>query len=612
MKPAEPILHLDGSLAIPTGVTESQGTVTYRYGHGLEAEANVTRCNGTEEWRWLLRNTGVEPSAAVTKFCPLVLRLSCRGRHAPVLHGCGGGLDSALFPPAAWANWSQTVTTEGLSWQAFVASSAGGRSSNKDLPFFVIEGIDGSGAYLGLGWSGDWQLSMAREGEVVTVAAGMTHLHLSLLPGESFSQPTVLVGRFTGDAARGQRALRRHLRDFVLPKLDGKAIPALTCWNNYYGDRGRFTEADALAETPRAAAAGLEYFILDGGWTGGGTDAQFQSLLPHIGSWRLCPQKFPGGWEPLKVAIGANGLKLGLWFDIERAHRDSLAYRERPELFSTEPASDGIHLLRLELDSAREWAFETLARVLRESGAQWVRFDFNSDPAPLWERADAPGRRGATEIRYIENLYRLWDELRAQFPALVIENCASGGRRIDLETLRRSHTDWISDHSQSEAIVRFHLHGAARWLPFSHLGTSMAHAFLEPNRPVDWSAPLPAAAYLSHFGGTFNVSDRLLSLSPDGLNALRDAIALYRNTAACFDGEVFPIGQQNAALGGPCGLAGIETSTRRRALVFFGAAPEARGHVPPEFLSLLDNQPRMGDGGSDQFTEAYLWADDAA
>jgi alpha-galactosidase len=75
----------------------------------------------------------------------------------------------------------------------------------------------------------------------------------------------------------------------------------------------------------------------------------------------------------------------------------------------------------------------------------WYRNDFNIDPLPFWRGGDSPDRQGMTEIRYVEGHYEMWDELRAKHPALFIDNCASGGRRIDLETCMRSVPLWQSD-----------------------------------------------------------------------------------------------------------------------------------------------------------------------
>ena len=602
-------LHVEGKSVDPIATEASGKGVTYAYPFGLCAVGTKTDAPDAVEWSWRIENRGAVPSPCVTGFCPLNLSFPCCGRYAPVLHGSRGGLDDANFPPASWRQWSQTVVTEGLPWGGFRASSAGGRSSNDDLPFFVAEDADRKGGlFIGIGWSGDWHLRMNRQAERVTIVGGMMNLNLSLRPGESFRQPTILLGRYGGSAGDGQRALRRHLRDRVQPLLGGKPMRPVSFWDNYYGDRGQFYERNASEEIPLAAAAGIEYFVVDGGWNGGGQDGEFNSLLPHIGTWRIAPDKFPGGFAPLKELASLHGIKLGLWFDIERAHRDSEAAREHPSLFFSDWEGGGCQLLRLGDNQARDWAIETISEQVRALDARWIRLDMNCDPAQCWEKHDAEGRRGESEIRYIENLYGLSDALLKRFPDVALENCSSGGRRIDLETIRRSHTDWISDHSQSEAVIRYHLHGASRWLPCNHLSTSMAHAYLEPNRPVNWREPLPACAYLSHFGGNFSVSDRLTPLTIAAREKLRHYVILFHKTADVFAGECYPLGHQDATLEGPGGLAALDPTTGRKAVVLFGVAPSAAtAFVPRAFQALVAKGPDSGDAGTDQFASANIW-----
>jgi alpha-galactosidase len=449
---------------------------------------------------------------------------------------------------------------------------------------------------------------MHRQAEAVVIQAGMANLSLSLQPGESFRQPTILLGRYQGDAATGQRALRTHLRDRVQLRLGGAPMRPVSFWDSYYGDRGQFFEKDALEEIPLVAQAGIEYFVIDGGWNGGGQDGQFESLIPHIGSWQVSRDKFPNGFAPLKDAAARHGIKLGLWFDIERAHRDSRAAKEHPDLFFSDWEGNGCRLLKLNQLEAREWAVETISKQVRALEARWIRFDMNCDPAECWAKHDAQDRHGETEIRYVENLYGLLDTLLDRFPDLVIENCASGGRRIDLETIRRSHTDWISDHTQSEALIRYHLHGACRWLPANRLNTSMAHAYLEPNRPVNWREPLPAGAYLSHFGGNFSVSDRLKPLTEAARVTLRQYVDLFARTRSCFAGDVYALGRQCDTLDGPAGLAAVDPATGNRVVMTFGVTPQVvPAFVPDDFKALVSKPPVVGDSGTDQFTSAYLW-----
>ena len=96
-------------------------------------------------------------------------------------------------------------------------------------------------------------------------------------------------------------------------------------------------------------------------------------------------------------------------------------------------------------ERAYKWLRDTLIRMIRDNGIDIYRQDFNLDPLPFWRAADAEGRRGYTENRYVTNLYRLLDALLAEFPGLLIDNCAGGGNRLDFEMNTRSVPMWRSD-----------------------------------------------------------------------------------------------------------------------------------------------------------------------
>ena len=82
---------------------------------------------------------------------------------------------------------------------------------------------------------------------------------------------------------------------------------------------------------------------------------------------------------------------------------------------------------------------ERISSLIEEFGVTIYRQDFNMAPGPVWTEADTPDRVGMSEIRHIEGLYAFWDELLARHPGLVIDNCSSGGRRIDLESISPRH-----------------------------------------------------------------------------------------------------------------------------------------------------------------------------
>jgi alpha-galactosidase len=117
--------------------------------------------------------------------------------------------------------------------------------------------------------------------------------------------------------------------------------------------------------------------------------------------------------------------------------------REHPEWVLR--SGDGDGLFNLGDPAAREWLTDYLSKCIEDWGIDIYRNDFNIDPLRFWQAADAPDRQGMAEIRYIEGLYVMWDELLRRRPGLAIDNCASGGRRIDLETCSRSVPLWRSD-----------------------------------------------------------------------------------------------------------------------------------------------------------------------
>ena len=124
-------------------------------------------------------------------------------------------------------------------------------------------------------------------------------------------------------------------------------------------------------------------------------------------------------------------------------------------------------MLNLGDPAAREFLTAFIAGRIAEYGLGCYRQDFNIDPLPFWQAADAPDRQGISEIRYIEGLYAFWDGLLAKHPGLLIDNCASGGRRIDLETVGRATPFWRTDGPRDPIAHQCHTYGLLPWVPLS-------------------------------------------------------------------------------------------------------------------------------------------------
>ncbi len=166
----------------------------------------------------------------------------------------------------------------------------------------------------------------------------------------------------------------------------------------------------------------------------------------------------------------SKGMGLIVWFEPERVTPGTFLYTNNPAWLL---GRDGEQkLLNLGNAQARQWLTDHVDAMLTREGIDFYRQDFNIDPLSYWRAADAPDRQGLTELRHIEGYLAYWDELRRRHPGLLIDSCASGGRRNDLETLRRAVPLLRSDYQAFDGNPAFapgnqgHTYGLSSWIPY--------------------------------------------------------------------------------------------------------------------------------------------------
>jgi alpha-galactosidase len=137
-------------------------------------------------------------------------------------------------------------------------------------------------------------------------------------------------------------------------------------------------------------------------------------------------------------------------------------------------------LLNLGDPAARQWVVDHVEKLIVEQGVDFYRQDFNIPPIDLWRSKDAPDRQGITENLHNQGYLGWWDELRRRQPNLRLDCCASGGRRNDLETLRRAvpihRTDYVSEPTSEQC----HTYGLAPWLPYHGAGYIVGKVNIPP------------------------------------------------------------------------------------------------------------------------------------
>ena len=353
----------------------------------------------------------------------------------------------------------------------------GGRSSHTtSLPFFNLEDKEKGGVIISIGWSGQWLAEFIRKEEGVQVAAGMELVHLKLHPGEEIRTPRISLLFWEGEDYLGsQNLLRKFLIAHHIPKIKGKPVTLpFSCSSSGPPDEANRASVENQIEfvKPFIENYGVEYLWIDAGWFVGG--------WPNgVGNWFPRPDGFPQGFRPIVEKIKKMGMKgLIVWFEPERVFQGTWIDREHHDWVIWLPGNPN-GLLNLGNAEALKWLTEHLSKMIEEEGISVYRQDFNMDPLPYWRSADPPGRQGITEIRHIEGLYKLCDELLRRHPGLIIDNCASGGRRIDLETISRSVMLWRTDYQYFEPNgQQCHTYGISFYLPTTATSCGYPNAYL--------------------------------------------------------------------------------------------------------------------------------------
>ena len=443
----------------------AEQTVWTDAGTGLQVMRRLRRFDEFPAVDWFveLTNTGPSDTAILEDVQALDVALEVADRRVDLHYANGSLCQVDDFLP-------QRVELGSRYDRTF--APAGGRSSNGVLPFMNLQ-FPGGGVVIGIGWSGQWAARFNRFDDRLRLVIGQQTTHLRLRPGETIRTPRVLLLEWEGDEPMdGQNLLRRLLLAHYLPRVNGRvpAPPVAQCLQAYYyqtGQAGEKLEQEAL---PKVAELGADTYWIDACWYG----RSGRNWWEEVGSWVIQPDRFPNGLKPIADQAHARGMRFLLWFEPERVRRDSILAQEHPEFLLGSPDDKDNLLLNLGDEAALRHIRDLLSEHIGRIGIDVYRQDFNFDPLTYWQAADAPDRVGMTENLHVQGLYRLWDELRRRHPNLWIDNCASGGRRIDLETLSRSLPLWPSDfHDTVGLSAGMNLHvgdqcvnaGLARWVP---------------------------------------------------------------------------------------------------------------------------------------------------
>lgn len=480
---------------LPVSLPEEQNQEKYLYSYtdrntGLVVKCAVTCFTDFPAVEWVLHfiNTSGSNTPVIEKAAAIDWSISTDKNNPVILHH-SRGTDARRtdFEPLS------TVLKNGEN--VYMTPTYGRSSSDTAFPFFNIELQGQTSMLVAIGWTGKWYADIKKINEkTLSLKSGMEKMQLKLYPKEEIRTPRICLffwqdeDRMAGHNGFRQFVLKHHSR-----KINGELATPPVSGSFSFGDPYPSQEYECLTEKYALALVKRhkqfeivpEIFWLDAGWYEGcGWNKENGRWRYNVGNWSPEKERFPNGLRPIADAIHEIGAKFMVWFEPERVSENTYIHREhpewllRPEAHKTMSPYFQCFLFNLGNEKARLWLTDYISDIIRKEGIDYYRQDFNFDPYPYWKDADKPGRVGIPEIRHIEGLYAYWDSLLVRFPNLMIDNCAGGGRRIDLETISRSTPLWRTDYEYGEPVgSQCHTYALNFYLPMHGTGLNIQDDF---------------------------------------------------------------------------------------------------------------------------------------
>jgi len=527
------------------------GSTVYTYydvEHRVRITAEVRRFRDAPDvidYVLRVRNEGSKDTPLIENVLPLDVKTALSEASVTLRHARGSLAQAGDFAPVE--------TRFGQGQGAHLESASGDSSSGGTLPFFNLQA--GSQGLIGaIGWTGNWKADFTEsaDGRSLRLTAGMKKTHFVLHAGEEVRTPRIVLMHWHGgDWQEAQNAWRRVLLLHYTPQDNGAPMRGPVLSGSWGSEP--IANKEAYVRWLQAHEIPVSVYAVDAGWYGNAVGAENDPTNPwwkNRGDWTPSPLYYPNGLKPLGDLLRIDKIGFSLWLEPETSVADRQIAREHPAwflhtdhpMFTEGMPSVDVVLANLGNPAALAGITTLVSSLVAETGMTWYRQDFNIPPERYWELADAPDRVGVTEMKYVAMLYQLWDTLLQQHPGLHIDNCASGGRRLDIEMMSRSFVVWRTDHGVGDSLAtQAQTQALAYWVPETMAFQTYTAA--EPwTRPGPYSTPESIYGMRLGYDAGYGITPGATGVDNEPwVRWVKQAIGEYREVQPYFYGDFYPL-----------------------------------------------------------------------
>ncbi len=395
-------------------------------------------------------------------------------------------------------------------------------------PFMIIRNrITGENFISHLAWSGNWEFDLIVDEDAganpkitkTSLLYGQLGLCANpplciLAPKETISTPKVHLAVIYGSLDDWVNSLHSHIRG-----ASSGTCPPVSYNHCSYQGVDKTSDETVLKELEIAAKIGAELFIIDAGWYGSDMNLNWRQ---RRGDWHIESPKFKSGLKGIFKEIHKKNLKGGLWCEIEALSKLSETGKNHPDWFMKRRGRS-MEIIDLTNPEVIRHLEKTIRHLIDSYELDCFRIDFNLLPGEGGERV-VDGCRENTLWRYYNNLYKLFDDIRAEYPNLLLENCAAGGGRNDLGMLSRFNWGQMSDNSIPREAISI-LDGMSIAFPPEKLTALLGAILWNPTGDTDFISRIGMFGQFCLSG----IAPDINEIHPHTLTRLQHNIELYKS-----------------------------------------------------------------------------------
>lgn len=440
-----------------------------------------------------------------------------------------------------------------------------------------------------------WQIELlCKEDDTLTVTGGLGdrdfgHWAKVLKPGESFEAPRAMVAEGNSFYEVCDKLVKAQS-----PNISEQDQNMDILFNEYCTTWGNPTFDNVKRICDKLEGKGIKFLVIDSGWYG-----TMENWWDQVGDWDVNTKRFPGGMKPIADYIRSKGMIPGLWFEMESVTSGSRYYNCSEHLVK----KDGVPLTvghRRFWDLEDPWVIDYLTEKvimqLKDSGFGYLKVDYNDSMGMGCDGAESLGeglRRKVAASR------RFFERIREEIPGIVIENCSSGGHRLEPSMMELCSQASFSDAHETTSIP---------------LIAANMHRVIQPRQSQIW-AVLRAQdtperlrySLIATMLGRMCLSGDIYNLSEEQWQIVDEGIAFYKQCADIIkDGTTTCIAATKTAYNAPKGQQLVVRAQGNRRLAILHRFEKSMNMQPkiPEGGRLL---AQYGSGDKDFSAKAWLY-----